>query len=89
MAVPEMSEEASTKVPVPGFGFFSPQVAAAAEQLFQVHKLVQSESGAILQLLKVEKYVQSLHAFDSDCNICKDADLELFSGVQAGYVQSP
>lgn len=48
MAVPEMSEEASTKVPVPGFGFFSPQVAAAAEQLFQVHKLVQSESGAIL-----------------------------------------
>ena len=34
--MPEMSKEASTKVPVPGFGFFSPQVAAAAEQLFQV-----------------------------------------------------
>ena len=36
LVMPEMSKEASTKVPVPGFGFFSPQVAAAAEQLFQV-----------------------------------------------------
>ena len=36
LVMPEMSKEVSTMVPVPGFGFFSPQVAAAAEQLFQV-----------------------------------------------------
>ena len=40
--VPEMQElmmsvpEREPMVSVPGFGFFSPQVAAATEQLFQV-----------------------------------------------------
>ena len=31
-----MVPEKGSPVPVPGFGFFSPQVAAATEQLFQV-----------------------------------------------------